>query len=141
MASSSASARRLTVRHLPGALVVGRSAMASCGTVARLGIGIAGGGGMPRSKRWLALVLLLASAAAWSQVPTSNVLFRVFRLKTDTGTGSAFTIEVDGKQYLITARHNLEKLGAEGSVELWIGGKWTPFGARAIYPSTNVDLM
>lgn len=95
-----------------------------------------------RKKRILALLVgFLAGASLGAQVPTSNVLFRVFRLKTATGTGSAFTIEVDGKQYLITSRHNLRELGAGGTVELWIGGKWTPFEARAIYPSNNVDVM
>jgi heme/copper-type cytochrome/quinol oxidase subunit 2 len=51
------------------------------------------------------LALSLAATVAWAQVPTSNVLYRVLRIKTATSTGSAFTIEVDGKQYLITARH------------------------------------
>ncbi|HKV07615.1 MAG TPA: serine protease [Thermoanaerobaculia bacterium] len=81
------------------------------------------------------MVLCLTGAGAWAQVPTSNVLFRVLRLKTATSTGSAFTIEVDGKQYLITARHLLEGFGSEGEVELWIEGRWSRVRARAIYPS------
>jgi S1-C subfamily serine protease len=38
---------------------------------------------------------------------TANILMRVFRLRTDDGLGTAFTIEVDGQQYLVTARHVL----------------------------------
>ncbi|HTG32013.1 MAG TPA: serine protease [Thermoanaerobaculia bacterium] len=83
----------------------------------------------------------LASAAAWAQIPTSNVLYRLLRIRTATSTGSAFTIEVGGKQYLITARHLLTGFGSEGEIELWIGGKWSRNRARAIYPSREaVDI-
>lgn len=84
------------------------------------------------------LVLCLAAVTASAQVPTSNVLYRVLRLRNATATGSAFTIEVDGKQYLITARHLLKNFGSEGDVELWMDGRWAKMRARAIYPSKGV---
>lgn len=84
------------------------------------------------------LVWFLAGTGAWSQTPTSNVLFRILRIRTPTATGSAFTIEVDGKQYLITARHLLEGFGREGEVELWMEGRWHRLRAHAIYPSREV---
>lgn len=88
-------------------------------------------------RRTLSVLLLMSLAAAvtWAQVPTSNVLYRVLRIKTADSTGSAFTIEVDGKQYLITARHLLKGFGNEGEIELWIEGRWSRVKARAIYPS------
>lgn len=87
------------------------------------------------------LVLFLAGFAAWAQVPTSNVLFRVLRIKTATATGSAFTIEIDGKQYLITARHLLKGFGSEGEIELWLDSRWSKVKARAIYPAkAAVDI-
>jgi S1-C subfamily serine protease len=87
------------------------------------------------------LGLCFAVAGAWAQVPTSNVLYRVLRIKTATDTGSAFTIEVDDKQYLITARHLLDGFGAEGEIELWLEGRWSKLKARAIYPSkAAVDI-
>lgn len=87
------------------------------------------------------LVLILIATAAWGQVPTSNVLYRVLRIKTATSTGSAFTIEVNGKQYVITARHLLKGLGSEGEIELWIGGRWSRSKVRALYPSKeSVDI-
>jgi S1-C subfamily serine protease len=87
------------------------------------------------------LALCLAGAAAWAEIPTSNVIFRVLRIRTAAGTGSAFTIEVDGKQYLVTARHNLRDFGDEGSIDLWTEGRWKPTGARAIYPANAaVDI-
>ena len=72
-------------------------------------------------KRKALLTLLLwclAGLAAWAQVPTSNVLYRVLKIRTAGSTGSAFTIEVDGKQYLITARHLLRGFGARNFSDL-----------------------
>lgn len=89
----------------------------------------------------LASLVPLASDTAWAQVPTSNVLYRVLRIKTATHTGSAFTIEIDGKQYLITARHLLKGFGEAGEIELWTDGRWNRMSARAIYPSKElVDI-
>lgn len=89
----------------------------------------------------LALVVVGSLALAQEQVPTTNVIYRVLRIKTADGTGSAFTIEVEGKQYLITARHLLERFGSEGEVELWMEGRWSRMRARAIYPaSAAVDM-
>ena len=92
-----------------------------------------------RKRALPALLLLFLASAAWAQVPTSNVLYRVLRLRHAGATGSAFTIEVDRKQYLITARHLLKDF--KGEIELWIGGRWSKRKARAIYPSkATVDI-
>ncbi len=92
-------------------------------------------------KRIVLLTLLLAGSAVLAEVPTANVIYRVLRIRTAAGAGSAFTIEVDGKQYLITARHNLREFGAEGTIELWMDGRWTRTAARAIYPANaGVDI-
>lgn len=89
----------------------------------------------------LLFVLVLAASSSLAQLPTANVIYRVLRIKTATGTGSAFTIEVSGKQYLITARHLLDGFGSEGEVELWIEGKWSRMRARALYPAkAAVDI-
>ncbi|HWM91163.1 MAG TPA: serine protease [Thermoanaerobaculia bacterium] len=87
------------------------------------------------------MLVALYVASSQAQVPTSNVIYRVLRIRTPTDTGSAFTIEVDGKQYLITARHLLEGFGSEGEVELWMEGRWSRFPARAMYPAKeSVDI-
>jgi S1-C subfamily serine protease len=86
-------------------------------------------------------MLCLAGGIARAQVPTSNVLYRTLRIRTAASTGSAFTIEVGGKQYLITARHLLAGFGSAGEIELWIEGRWSKLAARAIYPSREaVDI-
>ena len=97
-------------------------------------------GSMARISMML-LALGFAGSLASAEVPTSNVLYRVLRIRSSSGTGSAFTIEVDGKQYLITARHVLKGFGAAGSIDLWIDGRWTRAAARALYPSKEaVDI-
>ncbi len=83
------------------------------------------------------LALTLAASPAEAQVPTSNVIYRVLKIRTPTATGSAFTIEVDGRQYLITARHLLAGFGSEGDIDLWIEGRWSRLRGRAIYPASG----
>lgn len=97
---------------------------------------------MRKRTAWALLGLLhMAGSLAWAEIPTSNVIYRVLRLRTAAGTGSAFTIEVDGRQYLVTARHNLRDFGAEGQIELWMNGRWSRTRAGAIYPlKENVDI-
>lgn len=100
-----------------------------------------GRSGIKRLAATALLVPFLAGSAAWAEIPTANVIYRVLRIRTEAGTGSAFTIEVDGKQYLITARHNLGDFGSEGTLDLWIGGRWTRAAARAMYPpDAAVDI-
>jgi hypothetical protein len=82
------------------------------------------------------LALALAASAAEAQVPTSNVIYRVLKIRTHSSTGSAFTIEVDGRQYLVTARHLLQGFVSEGEIDLWIEGRWSRFRARVIYPAS-----
>ncbi|MES1242012.1 MAG: serine protease [Acidobacteriota bacterium] len=94
-----------------------------------------------RRALFILLVLSLVGSLAQAQVPTSNVIYRVLRIRTSTETGSAFTIEVDGKQYLITARHLLEGFGGEGDVDLWLDGRWSRLHVRALYPAKeSVDI-
>ena len=98
-------------------------------------------GAVKRRSLSLVLALCLAVSLAQAQVPTSNVIYRVLRIRTPTDTGSAFTIEVDGKQYLITARHLLEGFGSQGEVELWMEERWSRLRARAIYTAKEkVDI-
>jgi hypothetical protein len=59
--------------------------------------------------RRLLLVLLLATTgltpvSVHAQI-TTNVFFRVFQIKVDDKVGTAFALDVDGRQYLITAKH------------------------------------
>ena len=52
------------------------------------------------------------------EIVDSNILTRVLPIKVGARTGTAFTIEVDGKQYLITAKHITGNQEIE-TVEIW----------------------
>jgi hypothetical protein len=59
--------------------------------------------------RWTTIAALLAlgiSLQCYGQVP-DNVLRRTLLVKTPNGYSTAFTIDVDGRQYLITAKHGI----------------------------------
>src|ERR1700730_12291840 len=58
----------------------------------------------PRIVFALLTILVSFSPCASSQV-TSNVLLRVLLIKTPLGSGTAFSMDIDGRQYLITAKH------------------------------------
>jgi len=64
----------------------------------------------------LVLLTLFVSFDADAQVPV-NVIFNVFQIHTPAGYGSAFTMQVNDRQYLITAKHMIKNLNADGSVE------------------------
>ena len=49
--------------------------------------------------------MFLCGAEIGGAMVTSNVLTRVFALRIASQQASGFTIEVDGRQYHITARH------------------------------------
>ncbi|MCY3591081.1 MAG: S1C family serine protease [Acidobacteria bacterium] len=56
-----------------------------------------------------------------TMVPTANILQRTFLVK-DKSIGTAFTIDRDGRQYLVTARHVSE--GSSGGIDLFHDGQW-----------------
>jgi hypothetical protein len=55
---------------------------------------------------------------------TANVLMRVLNIKVGDGSATAFTIEVDGRQYIVTARHVVKALVGKATVEFQRDRKW-----------------
>lgn len=63
-------------------------------------------------------------AASYAQV-TANILLRVFLLKADSQSGTAFTIEVGGLQYLVTSKHLVEMLPKKAAeVQVYCNRGW-----------------
>ena len=60
----------------------------------------------------------------------AEVIYRVFRLKVGQRSGTGFTIEEDGKEYLVTARHLAEPLCGDCQIELFKNGAWSPLKER-----------
>lgn len=98
-------------------------------------------------------VTLAISVPAYSQVP-SNVLVRTRLIQTSNGaTGTAFTIDVDGRQYLITAKHLVDSItdGAQATINIRKRDSWStllvtvfkcndPIDVAVLVPPTQVTL-
>ena len=74
---------------------------------------------------------------------TSNVFQRTFRIKLDNRVGTGFTIDVEGRQYLATARHIVDEVaqGQSQAVEISYNGAWIPLNFRVAWMSaTSSDI-
>lgn len=65
----------------------------------------------------IALAPLVAYLHAQSAMPTANILFRMSMLQSEYGRGTTFSIDVDNREYWITAKH------------LLTGAKHPPYGS------------
>jgi S1-C subfamily serine protease len=72
---------------------------------------------------------------------SSNILQRVFTLKMGSEQGTGFTIEVDGRQYLITAKHILAASPSSTVIEIFHDKNWVkvPFQSIIVEP-VDVDI-
>ena len=97
---------------------------------------------------WMRLFLWLGAASLalplQSQV-VSNVFERVLYVRVGKGTAhegtaSAFTIEVDNRQYLITAKHVIAGLKDQDSIEIYKADKWTPLKVQIFRCDAPIDI-
>jgi hypothetical protein len=49
---------------------------------------------------------------------SAPVLLNTLMITTVNGQGTGFTLDVDGRQYLVTARHLVNNMGSEGNIEI-----------------------
>lgn len=91
----------------------------------------------------ITLVALLWAAPDVSAQVTANALYHVVKVRFEGTWMSGFVAEVDGHQYLVTARHLLDgKRPTVCDVELWHEKAWQSKKATVIYPvSPDVDIV
>jgi len=87
-------------------------------------------------------ILIGAVCMANGQYLTNNVLDRVKKIGVSGSTGTVFTMEVDGSQYLITAKHVITALkGDNGEVEIFEGkGKSKKLKVKILRCPEPVDI-
>lgn len=74
-------------------------------------------------------------------VPPSNIIFRTMQICYSTnGCGAAFTIDVDKKQYLITARHIVDGIRSNDLVSIKALEEWKPIRVIPLTVPTNADV-
>ncbi len=72
---------------------------------------------------------------------TANFIHRTFRIRCGNSIGTAFTIDVDGKHYLVTARHVLENLASIGTLHIFGNGQWFPLPVTLVGHAPNaIDI-
>ena len=72
---------------------------------------------------------------------TANVIYRIFRLKVGLETGTAFTIEEGGREYLVTARHIAHSLRGKRQVGVFRDGGWAPLQVATVgHAPEDVDI-
>jgi hypothetical protein len=75
---------------------------------------------------------------------SANVLASTLLIQTSVGQGTGFTINVDGRQYLITAQHMVRGMGDEGTVQI-AGFKnnqvvFTPLSMKIFRCAPGIDI-
>ena len=55
---------------------------------------------------------------------TNNVIHRTFHIRYGSGTGTMFSIDRDGRQYLITAKHVVEGIVSGDSISVFHDKQW-----------------
>ena len=72
---------------------------------------------------------------------TSAALQRTFRIRLEDRVGTCFTVNVDGRGYVVTARHVADGIESRRAVELWHDGDWKRLPVELVGHGTNgVDI-
>jgi S1-C subfamily serine protease len=89
------------------------------------------------------LVFVTGFCLACTAQVQSNALLRVFYMRVGNATGSAFTMEQNDRQYLVTAKHLISGLPPKGAtVEIFQMADWHPLTVNILYcKSTDVDIV
>jgi S1-C subfamily serine protease len=93
----------------------------------------------------LSLVIALYCSNAVAEGVTFNVFYRVLMIQTSNGQGTGFTIDVEGRQYLVTAKHMVAGLQPEDTIEIRTYDaahklKWVPFRMKIFTCDDPVDI-
>jgi len=86
------------------------------------------------------LALLITIATSVSAQITGNVTSRVFFIQARTKTGTAFAIEVDGRQYLVTAKHVVTEIEDEEVIQISKDGIWVPLNVKVFRCDDPIDI-
>ena len=72
---------------------------------------------------------------------TTSILQRTFRIRYRGGTGTCFTIDVGGKRYLITAKHVVNSIRDDETVDISHNGDWLPVRVRLVgHGAGDIDV-
>jgi hypothetical protein len=96
-------------------------------------------------RRSLVFLLLFFSSLTVHGQMTANVYERVLLVRVggngpSAETSTAFTVEVDGRQYLLTAKHVVAKLAPSDFIEYAKAGKWVRLPVQVLRCDDPTDI-
>jgi hypothetical protein len=96
---------------------------------------------MPRLSLQFAVLasMLIGIVQAPGQV-TGNVYTRVFEIKAGGSTGSAFALDLDGRQYLVTAKHMVAGLKPKDSLAIYENDQWSSIDVSVFLCDDPIDI-
>lgn len=71
---------------------------------------------------------------------TTNILQRTFRLRHNEHSGTCFSLDVDGRRYLVTAAHMAESIRDSAEVEVSWMGHWLSFPVNMVGCDPDADV-
>lgn len=72
---------------------------------------------------------------------TANFIQRTFRIKCGESVGTGFTIDVDGRQYLVTAKHVVQGFTPVVGIEVFGNNMWTPVASTLVaHGGKDIDV-
>jgi hypothetical protein len=86
------------------------------------------------------LVIFAALTTVVGAQVTSNVINRVFLVKGPSEAGTAFTIEVDGRQYLVTAKHVVKGMKQDDNIQIRKDNQWLELPVKVLRCDDPVDI-
>lgn len=85
---------------------------------------------------------LLISISLNAQLVSSNILQRVFLVKYNNSVGTLFTIEVENRQYLISAKHVFPQISANDTIEVFQEKDWRKIKVTVVGETQkDVDII
>ena len=63
---------------------------------------------------------------------TANVIHRVFRMRYGDRRGTAFTLDVESRQYLVTAKHLVHDMPRDTDIGLFGNSEWHPLTVKLV---------
>ncbi len=72
---------------------------------------------------------------------TTNVITRTFRIKYGVQTGTCFTIDIDERQYIVTAKHIVADINPNDNIQILHEGKWKELTTNIVWiPNSDEDI-
>lgn len=74
-----------------------------------------------------------------ANLPTANIIHRTYGIRYEK-IGSAFALDIGGRQYIVTAKHLIGEINGRSTVDIFLSGAWTSVVTELVGHSTNADI-